>query len=314
MISLCRTFRKLLRRWRLHAEIEAELAHHRELSKESGNPVGLGSVSAVTEESLDLWRFALVENAWRDLLFALRGLHRNPVYAATVISSLALGISVSTAMFTIFNAVALRPLPYADSQKLVWVTQVLKANSTDEVTFTPDFLDWRTGNRTFQGMAAYNEFTRSLTGIAEPLEVHTAKASAALLPLLGVSPLLGRNLPQTADFAGHEHVALLSHAIWKSRFALDTSIVGKPILLDGEQYIVAGVLQEGFLFPGPDQVDIITGLGKRNDKQLNPPSILRNSAISSTSGLNPNSANARCNDGKPSAISTRSFTRTQFAA
>jgi predicted permease len=171
-------------------------------------------------------------------------------------------------MFTILNAVALRPLPYPNPEKLVWVTQVLKANSTDEVTFTPDFIDWRSGNRTFERMAAYNEVTRSLTGIAEPIQVHTVKASSALLPLLGVSPLLGRNLPNAADSAGHEHVALLSYAMWQSRFASDTSIAGKPILLDGEQYIVTGVLPARFLFPGPERIDIITGLGKNEAGEL----------------------------------------------
>jgi predicted permease len=171
-------------------------------------------------------------------------------------------------MFTVLNVAALRPLPYTNSQKLVWVTQIIKANSTDEVTFTPDFLDWRANNHTFQSMAAYNESTRSLTGIAEPLEVHTVKASAALLPLLGIRPLLGGNLPTAADSAGHEHVALLTHAIWRSRFASDTLIVGKPILLDGEQYIVVGVLPERFLFPGSEQVEIITGLGKHEAAEL----------------------------------------------
>ena len=268
MTSLGRTLRKLLRRRRLHAEMEAELAHHRELSRENGNPIGLGNVTAAKESTLDLWRFTLLENAWRDIRHAFRSLRRRPAYTITAVGSLALGIGVCTAMFTVLNAVALRPLPYANPQQLVWVTQVLKANNTDEITFTPDFLDWRAGNRTFQSMAAYNENTRSLTGIAEPIEVHTVKASAALLPLLGISPLLGRNLPQNADFAGHEHVALLSHAIWRSRFGADRSIVGKPILLDGEQYIVTGVLPGRFLFPGVEQVDIITGLGKNEAGEL----------------------------------------------
>lgn len=268
MTSLRRAVRKLMRRRRLHAEMEAELAYHRELSKENGNPICLGNVTVIKEAALDLWRFTLIENAWRDFLFAARALRRNPAYTATAVGSLALGIGVCTAMFTILNAVALRPLPYTHPQQLVWISQVLKANSTDEVTLTPDFLDWRAGNRTFQSMAAYNESTRSLTGIAEALEVHTVKASAALLPLLGINPLLGRNLPESADFAGHEHVALLSHSIWSSRFGADNSIVGKPILLDGEQYIVVGVLPEGFLFPGPEQVDIITGLGKNETAEL----------------------------------------------
>ena len=94
-------------------------------------------------------------------MLALRRLRKNLAYSVTSIGSIALGIGVCTAMFTILNAVALRPLPYANPEKLVWVTQILKANSTDEVTFTPDFLDLRAHNRAFESMAAYNEVTRS---------------------------------------------------------------------------------------------------------------------------------------------------------
>jgi putative ABC transport system permease protein len=268
MISPHRTLLKLFRRRRLHADLEAELAHHRELTREHGNAAGLGNTTAVKESALDLWRFTLLENAWRDLLFAARGLRRNPAFTITAVLSLALGIGVSTAMFTVLNAVAIRPLPYSNPEQLVWITQVLKANSTDEITLTPDFLDWRIANRTFEGMAAYNYYTRSLTGVAEPVELHTAKASAALLPLLGVSPLFGRNFQRQEDFAGHEHVALLSHSTWRNRFGADKTIVGKAILLDGEQYTVVGVLPERFTFPGPEQVDAITPLGKNETAEL----------------------------------------------
>jgi predicted permease len=263
-----RIIRKLILRRRLHEELEAELAYHRERSKENGNPIDLGNLTLVTERVLDERRFNLLENTWRDVLLALRRLRKNPVYAITATGSIALGIGVCTAMFTILNAVSLRPLPYPDSGKLVWITQVLKANSTDEVTFTPDFLDWRSGNRTFESLAAYNEYTRSLTGIAEPIQVHTAKASSSLLPILRIQPLFGRNLPTSADTAGHEKLALLSYSIWRTHFAADPSIVGKPILLDGEQYSVTGVLPESFQFPGPQPIDIITGLGKNEAGEL----------------------------------------------
>lgn len=268
MRSIRHAIRKLLLRRRLHEELEVELALHRELSEQNGNPIGFGNPSVVIESILDERRFDLLENAWRDGSLALRRLRKNPAYALTAIGSIAMGIGICTAMFTILNAVLLRPLPYANSDKLVWITQVLKANSTDEVTFTADFLDWRSNNRTFESLAAYNEYTRSLTGVAEPMQVHTVKASSALLPTLRVQPLFGRNLSASADTAGHEKVALLACRIWRSRFASDPSIVGKPVLLDGEQYIVTGILPESFEFPSPQPVDIITGLGKNEAGEL----------------------------------------------
>lgn len=268
MRFLKRTIRKLILRPRLYADLQAELAHHRERSKENENPIGLGNLTDVIESIIDERRFNFVENTWRDGLLAVRRLRKNPAYASTAIGSIALGIGVCTAMFTILNAVVLRPLPYADSDKLVWITQVLKANSTDEVTFTADFLEWRSDNRTFEGLAAYNEYTRSLTGITEPMQVRTVKASSALLPILRIQPLLGRNLPVSADTAGHEKVAMLSYSLWRSRFGSDPSIVGRPVLLDGEQYIVTGVLPRSFQFPGSEPIDIITGLGKNEAGEL----------------------------------------------
>lgn len=268
MNTLRRILLKLWRRRRLRADLEAELAHHSELSRANGNSIGLGNRSLIQETALDLWRFSLPENALRDTRYAVRGLLRNPAFTITAMLSLALGIGLGTAMFTVLNTVAIRPLPYTKPEQLVWFTEVLKANSTDEVTLTPDFLDWRASNRTFEAIAAYNYYTHTLTGIAEPLEIHAARASASLLPILRISPLFGRNFERREDLAGHEHVALLSHALWRARFASDPNIIGKPIMLDGEQYTIVGVLPEHFLFPGPEQVDIITPLGKNEVGEL----------------------------------------------
>ena len=116
--------------------------------------------------------------------YAIRILLRRPGFALAAILSLALGIGVTTAIFSVLNAVALRPLPYANPDRLVWMTQLLHGSSTDEVTFTPHFLEWRRQNHTFEGLAAYNYQTRNLTGLDQPMELHTARVSAALLPLL----------------------------------------------------------------------------------------------------------------------------------
>jgi DNA-binding PadR family transcriptional regulator len=156
-VRLRRTIRKLILRRRLRDEIDAELAHHRELSKEHGNPIGLGNAAVIKEDILDERRFNLLENVWRDQLFALRRLRKNLPYSVTATGSIALGIGVCTAMFAILNAVALRPLPYVNSEKLVWITQILKANSTDEVTFTPDFL---AGARTIARLSQWRRTTK----------------------------------------------------------------------------------------------------------------------------------------------------------
>src|ERR1022692_3986710 len=204
----------------------------------------------------------------QDLFYAARILIRRPGFAVAAILSLALGIGVTTAIFTVVNAVALRPLPYADPDRLVWMTQLLHGSSTDEVTFTPHFLEWRRQNHTFEGLAAYNYQTRNLTGLEAPIEVHTARASAALLPLLGVEPAIGRNFTAQEDAKGNDRVAMLTDQLWQRQFDADPKIAGRPIMLDGDQYIITGVLPRGFVFPGLDVVDLLTPLGKDEAAEL----------------------------------------------
>ena len=204
----------------------------------------------------------------REFAQGARQLRARPGFAAAAILSLALGIGVTTAIFTVINAVVLRPLPYADAGRLVWLTQVLKANSTDELTITPDFLDWQRLNHSFTALAGYNPTTRNLTGVAEPVEVRTARASAALLPLLGVQPALGRNFTKLEDSPGHSQVAILTHAFWQQHFGGDPHIIGRPITLDGMDWVVIGVLGPDFVFPGPEAIQAITPLAKDEAAEL----------------------------------------------
>ena len=141
-------------------------------------------------------------------------------------------------------------------------------NSTDEVTLTAHFLEWRRQNQTFSDLAGYNFQTRNLTGIDEPLEIASAKASASLLPILGVQPILGRNFLKQEDYKGRDQVALLGYTLWQQRFAADPKIIGKPITLDGSAFVVVGVLPAGFTFPGADEVQLITPLGKDEAAEL----------------------------------------------
>jgi putative ABC transport system permease protein len=202
------------------------------------------------------------------LRYAARVLLRRPGFTVAAILSLALGIGVTTAIFSVLNAVALRPLPYSDPDRLVWMTELLHGSSTDEVTFTPHFLEWRRQNHTFEGLAAYNYQTRNLTGLDQPMEVHTVRASAALLPLLGIRPAIGRNFTPQEDSKGNDHVAILSDAPWRRQFSADPKIGVRPILLDGQQFRIIGVLPRGFVFPGVDMADLLTPLAKDEAAEL----------------------------------------------
>lgn len=206
----------------------------------------------------------------QDLAYAARAFLRNPGFALAAILSLALGIGVTVAIFSVVNAVALRPLPYRDSDRLVWFTELLHGTSTDEITLTPDFLEWRRRARSFASIAGYQYQVRNLIGAGDAIELHSARASASLLPMIGVEPALGRNFTAQEDSRGNDKVAILTDSLWRSRFASDSNIAGRPIVLDGLPYVIVGVLPPGFVFPGLDAVDLLTPLGKNNSESWGP--------------------------------------------
>jgi putative ABC transport system permease protein len=227
-----------------------------------------GNVGLVEEVTRDTWGWRLQGALLQDVIVGARSLRRRPGFAIAAILSLALGIGLTTAIFTVLNAVAVRPLPYADAEKLIWMTQILKKNSTDEVTITGHFLEWRRQNRSFIDLAGYNYQTRNLTGVDETTQLPSAKASASLLPLLGIQPALGRNFLKQEDYKGRDQVVLLSDALWRQRFGGDPKIIGRAITLDGSSFTVVGILPPDFVFPGPDQVQLITPLGKDEAAEL----------------------------------------------
>lgn len=206
---------------------------------------------------LDISRTVLARSALR-----APGIATPPGFAIAAGLLLALGIGVTTAIFAVLNAVALRPLPYADPSRLVWITQVLRGSSTDELTITADFLDWRRLNHNFTHLAAYNHQVRNLTGVEPPVEVHTARASASLLPMLGVIPAIGRNFHRDEDIAGNHAVALLAYNFWQQQFGGNRSVIGQPIPRWPPVHDYWCTPREGFVFPGSDPVDLLTPLAK----------------------------------------------------
>src|SRR5207245_221850 len=187
-----------------------------------------------------------------DLKFAFRQLLKNPGFTAVAVLTLALGIGANTAIFSVVNAVLLRPLPFREPDRLVTVWERdPKQGYEQNLATTGTFLDWRAQNQSFEGMAIFDSnrgFT--LTGRGEPERPTGAAVSANLFQILGVSPLLGRAFADEEEMTGRGQVALLSHDLWQRRFGGDPSIQGKPITLDGKPYTVVGVMPAKFRFPG----------------------------------------------------------------
>lgn len=208
-----------------------------------------------------------IKTFWHDLRFAVRQLRKAPGFTIVAVLVLALGVGANTAVFSVVDAVLLRPLPYPEADRLVSVVETFTRNTADEITITPDFLDWRAQNHVFSAMAGFTDFTRTLTGIEESLQLRTVKASADLLTILKVQPFLGRNFLRSEDQKGHDQVAILSYGLWQRSFGGDRAVIGRSITLDDRPLTVIGVLPRGFRFP-TETIDLMTPLGKNEDAEL----------------------------------------------
>jgi predicted permease len=194
--------------------------------------------------------------------FGVRQLRKNPMFALTTILTLALGIGATTAIFSLVYAVMLKPLPFPESDRLVWLSQ--EDHSTGaaipESLSYPDYFDWRAQNRTFSGLASYTGGNVTLTGIGEAEHLTSATVSSNFFQVLGAAPMLGRDFLWEEEKAGHRG-AMLSYALWESRFGANPQVVGQPVTLNGQQYTVAGVMPRSFNFPMEQpSVDLWTSL------------------------------------------------------
>ncbi|HEY6147880.1 MAG TPA: ABC transporter permease, partial [Thermoanaerobaculia bacterium] len=193
-----------------------------------------------------------METIRRELVHTVRGLRRSPGFTAIVLVILALGIGANTAIYSVVNAVVLRPLPYPDADRLVMLPAVHRPNPIGEEISPADFLDWRRASRSsFERLGAFGPASLNLTGAGDPERLQAAQITPGALAAIGIQPLVGRLfLPE--EERADSRVALLSFALWKSHFAGDRSIVGKTVRFSGIEYPIVGVMPAEFRFPGND--------------------------------------------------------------
>ena len=188
-----------------------------------------------------------------DLRFALRVLKKNPGFTAIAVIVLALGIGANTAIFSVVNAVLLRPLPFAAPERLVSVTSLnTRRSMTDGAASYPDFRDYRSKNRTLRHLIAYRDDGWALTGTGRQAEnLNVAIVSAEVFPMLGVTPLMGRTFRPDEDDnpAASPRTIVISHKTWQKTFSGDPRIIGRSVTLAGKPFTIVGVLPSGFNFP-----------------------------------------------------------------
>jgi putative ABC transport system permease protein len=201
----------------------------------------------------------MIADLWQDLRYGARMLLKQPGFTLIAMLTLALGIGANTAIFSVVNAVLLRPLPFWEAGQLMMLGTVdtREGDALSAVSY-PNFVDWRAQSGSFERLAAFRSRSFTLTGGGEPLRLNGAVASAELFTLLEVAPTLGRSFRAEEDNAGAS-VVILSHGLWRRRFNSDPQVIGRTITLDGRSLTVVGVAPAGFQFPiGAEPADLWT--------------------------------------------------------
>ncbi len=185
---------------------------------------------------------------FQDLRYGARMLFKNPGITFVVILALALGIGANTAIFSVVDAVLLRPLPYPESDRLVLLNETSKAMDEISVSY-PNFTDWRNQNHVFENIGVYNRSSYNLTGVGDAERIVTGQVSADMFAALRANPAMGRLFTNDEDKPGGTPVVLLSHPLWQRRFGGQANILNQQLMLNNKSYTVIGIMPEGFQFP-----------------------------------------------------------------
>jgi putative ABC transport system permease protein len=245
---------------RIHVEMETETNIKRGMPPDEARAAALksfGAMSRNTELGYDIRGGGWLETLWQDLRFGARMLIKHPGFTLIAVLTLALGIGANTAIFSVVNAVLISPLPYHAPDRLAQVWEHNRPKNKPRSSVAPaNFLDWKAQNRSFEGMAAYDNFPSfNLTGAGEPERVQAARVSVGLFPLLGVEAVVGRTFTDEEERRGSHQVALVSNGLWQRRFGADPGLVGRTLSLNDQSFTVVGILPPDFRFL-PEEYEI----------------------------------------------------------
>ena len=207
-----------------------------------------GNVTRVKEDTWEVWGFVWLEQLWQDVRVGLRMLAKSPGFTAVAVLTLALGIGATTAIFSVVDAVMIRPLPFHDAEQLValWA----KGSHYDQMSVSgPDYLDWVKGSGAFSALAAGAIDDPTVTGYGDPEHLYGIQVTPNFFQVLGVQPSIGRAFFPGENQVARGNVVILGYSTWQRKFGGDPSIVGKDIMLDGEAYAVVGIMPGTFRFP-----------------------------------------------------------------
>jgi len=247
---------------RVHVEMETETNIKRGMPPDEARAAALksfGNLGRNTELGYDIRGGGWLETLWQDLRYGARMLLKNPGFTFVAVITLTLGIGANTAIFSLVEALLLRPLPYGEPDRLVLLSETGSNGQRNHIPY-PNFSDWRERAQSFEGMASIRKQTLNLTGLDKPVSLRGRTVNWNFFHLLGVQPQLGRLFVSEDDRRGAARTALLSDGLWKAQFAGDPGVIGRKLLLDGEPYEAIGVLPPGFEYFQADDVYVPIGL------------------------------------------------------
>ncbi|HEV2289188.1 MAG TPA: ABC transporter permease [Candidatus Acidoferrales bacterium] len=270
-MSILRRITNLFHRSKLDEEIDAELRSHIEMRTADNIAAGMspkearrqavlrfGSRPAMKERVIAADAHMFLDSLWRDLHYSLRGLRKNLGFTAIAVLTLALGIGANTAVFSVFDLDLLRPLPYANANRLVFFGMLMPSFDSRPFLFTSSYLQLRTTHTPFESITSWRP------GIAgcdltetQPLRLACARAESTFLPTFGISPILGRSFNAEEDGPNAPAVCLISYALWQSRFGGRATALGQMLSLDGQPTRIIGILPPNFEWPTLEPVDVI---------------------------------------------------------
>jgi putative ABC transport system permease protein len=196
-----------------------------------------------------------MSNLWQDLRYGARILLKKPGFTLIAVITLALGIGANTAIFSVVNAVLLRPLSYDAADRLVYIWDSNPGIGYPRFPSSgPNFEDWRRQSQSFEYMAAFVSWSFNPTGSGEPERLQGARVSPEMFPMLGIKPVIGRTFTSEEDKVGKHRVVLLSQRLWQRRFGEDSNIIDQAITLNGESYTIIGVIPTDFRVLGESEL------------------------------------------------------------
>jgi predicted permease len=212
--------------------------------------IEFGAIQRAKEECREARGVTFLQSLWQDLRLAARMLRNTPAFTVVAVLTLALGIGANTAIFSVVDAILLRPLPYPEPSRLVRLWESAPSRGYFRNVVNPlNFMDWRDNAKSFQAMAAISSSMTNLNTHGQPVAVPGLQVSPEFFSILEIPPILGRTFNQQDGIPGQNQVAILSYDLWRSQFGGDAAIVGQKIDVDGLPNIIVGVMPLGFSFP-----------------------------------------------------------------